>query len=293
MNNYNYNSAPYGYGVPNQQYGFNGQFNAQPQPEVKFNNILSNDEIARLRKHSSEFSLDITDEELLRAKCNHRSEDGLHDTIVMDEETGIAECAICHHKFKPVQREVTPEILNESVQNCIDIVQTIKLLFPNIPKPAADEYFKIIPMMEKLPKLFQLSVEECARHQNLYNNNNYYNRGLGTAAQFQNLAALFNGAMMGNYQQPNNFYNQANPAPGAYGFAGNATPQGNPFGQPGGPAPAPGYAAPNPGYQYNPNFDQATAPVQPSVQMPNQAAPVIDGEAKEVETVTKQETFNV
>lgn len=266
------------------QQPYTGGFQQQ-QPQVKINNILTPEQIKKLKNNAEQFTLSLSDEDLEKAWCLHFDENG-NRTLLEDPETGTYTCSICGSTFKPIETEAGLDDLNSAIQCVLDIIQSIKCYSPNlIPVEAAKKFYTLIPLLEKVPKLLSTSIDYAMKTVNANNNNNnyYYNNGMGTTAQFQNLAGLFGGGMVGAYQQPSYGYNAQNPNPAAFGYAGTATPAGaNPFGQPGGPAPQ-GYPQPNQGYVFNPDPAAANQPVQTSVQapVPNQPA-VVDAPAAPV-----------
>ena len=257
---------------------------ANPTP-IKRSNVLTQEEIQRLIKKENDFSLQLTETELLRAKCNHRTADGTQDAL---QETPVGcKCAICGYEFKPVDIETTPESIQEAVDTVVDIIQTVKLLYATLPNEAAAEYFPIIPLIEKLPKLFDYAVKDYIKHErpNAYM---YNNKGMSTMNLFN---MLCNGSGMGmGYQQPY-------AAPQDPNMMMGGMPQYNaaPFGGYPNPAFAPQFgAAPVQGetngfgyypnttaYQYNPNMMAAApvaaqpqaAPAQPTDSLPT-ATPV-------------------
>ena len=60
--------------------GFQYVGGAQAQPQ-KIYNVLTNEEIQKLITKENQFSLQLTATEVLRAKCNHRTADGMADAI--------------------------------------------------------------------------------------------------------------------------------------------------------------------------------------------------------------------
>lgn len=276
MNQFNNFQQPFNNGF-NNPYQYQQPY-GQPQAQVKVNNILTPEEIDELTSKADQFTLTLTPTEQLKAWCTHIDKNGVRN-LDYNNETGFAHCPICDSYFRPLEPDTSIDQLTDSIQRTLDIIQSIKCFAPDIiPVNAAKELFKIIPLLEKMPKLFTTSTEYAIKQDpNNQNQNYYYNQGMGTAAQFQNLAGLFAGAMAGPAFQ-NNFYNAQNPNPNAFGYAGSATPAGaNPFGQPGGPAPMPQqqpYPQPNTGFQFNPDPNAVSQPVQASVQtpVPNQTA---------------------
>lgn len=264
--------APYGGPVP--VYG-------QPQQSIR-KNTLSDAEIDMLQQNNNEFNMGLTETEVLKAKCNHRQKGGLQDSLV-ELPDGSCQCTICGYKFKPIDAGVDREKLQTAVDDVIDIAQTIKLLFVDLPEPAGSEFMQIIPLMSKLPKIFDMAVKNYAKHDtNPYGN--IGNRNLGTAALFQ--------AITGYMNQPYQNYQQTvqqpymDPTMGATAYQQpqpqyyNAAPQ---YGYPSNGFGAPGlYQPQTAGYQYVPNGQPApvapqVAPAQPQATVT--AAPTADASA--------------
>lgn len=237
-------------------YQYNGMAN---QNMVKFNNPLTAEQIKRLQQKDTQFSLGLTEEEQLRGVCNHRNAEGTGDTLVYDPVTGEARCAICGYKFRPVEPDVNLDDISEDVSRIVDILQTIKLMYIDLPANAALEYFQIIPLLEKIPQLFKFAAENMTKHE-CYNWQ-YNNRNMGAVNMFQNLTNMFGAMNNMAYQQPQQ--PMMNPAMNAPAGFPNAAYGQNPFGYNGASMYAPGT---NPGFAYTPNT--AATPVAPTVAAP-------------------------
>ena len=129
-----YGANPYGM---QGGYQFNGMQNGQ-MPKIP--NVLNAEEIKELQQQRSQFSLGLTKKESLQAACNHRTADGMQDTLVYDNVTGIATCTICGYQFRPVEAEATYETIKEASDRLVDILQTIKIMYTDLPAEAAKEY---------------------------------------------------------------------------------------------------------------------------------------------------------
>ena len=234
-------------------------YNGMPTAPQKINNVLTNEEIEKLVKKENQFSLQLTETEVLRAKCNHRMADGLKDAITEDPITGICKCGICGYEFRPIDAQVSPETIQESVDTILDFLHTIKLLYIGMPTEAAAEYFQIMPLIEKIPKLFEYAVKDYTKHENI-NPWGYSHNNMSTLNLFQMLC----GGGMGMAQQPYAApqmdpnaqaapqfnYNQPQMAPGyAMPYGGMPT---NGFGYNYGMPQQPGYMPQTNGFQYNP-----------------------------------------
>ena len=267
-----------GYGAPQMGgYQFNGYQNQQMVPKVM--NVLSNEEIKELQQSTSQFSLGLTKKEILQGACNHRSPDGTQDSLVFDQNTGIARCTICGYEFRPIEADTSYESIKDSADRLVDILQTIKIMYTELPAEAAREYFQIIPLIGKIPQLFEFAAKNFAKHE--YNAWSYQNHNMGGAAMLQNLNNIFGASMQPMNTQFNGFANQPQQP---VGYPNPVMQPGNAFGYPGASmAPQPGYMPMNPGFQYTPN--QPAPQVAPTVTAPQ--VPAVAEEAA-TETVTQK-----
>lgn len=201
------------------------QFQPGFQP-TRLHNILSADEIAELMKTNNQFSLALSEKDKKRAVCNHQKADGTGDALVDDPATGKIVCNICGYSFKPLDAFVTtPESLQGAVDDILDVLQTIKLIYFDLDGTVAREYFQIIPLIEKIPSLFQIAAKNYAKHESVmpWANNN---KNMSTIQAFAMLSNMINGGAAP--------YNNPSFAMGGAGFN-------------------PAYAAPNPAmYQQMP-----------------------------------------
>ena len=246
------------------------------QQAQKFNNVLTAEEIKSLQQKDAQFSLGLTQEEILRGICNHRNPEGDGDSLVYDPVTGEARCTICGYTFRPVESGITPEQIKDDVANVIDLLQTIKLMYIDLPAQAAKDYFPIIPLLEKIPQLFEYAAKNMTKH-DAYNWQ-YSNRNMGTMAMFQNLNNMFGAMGAMQYQQPQ-FYGQPMGQPAGFPNAAYQQPQMNPFGYQGASQYQPGT---NPAFAYTPAQ-------QPTLVAPTVAAPTAPAAAE----ATVSQTVNI
>ena len=274
---YNNFQQPFGMGMNN------GMGMQQNPNNYRIPSTLTPDEIRMLKNQGSTFSLGLTQEELLRAVCNHRSEDGLSDTLTYDPVTGVAKCQVCGYEFSPFDPSTSdPTTLKDDIKRVEDILQTTKLMYVDLAAEAAKEYYPIIGLLEKLPQLVEYAAKNMAKHDNY--NYMYADRNMGAAAMYQNLSNMFSNMNM-NYQapqqQPYGFYGQQ-PAGFPQGAYAPQQPQMNPFGYQAAPAPAYAPGTPN-NFAYTPG--QAVAP-QPTVPQAAPAPTAPTADAKVTQTVT-------
>lgn len=268
-------------------------YNPQTVPQQKIPNFLTDEEIKELQQTQDVFRLNLTTRESLQAACNHRTPDGTQDSLLFDPATGTVRCSICGYEFSPIDDTTSIEEIKDACKTITDILQTIKLMYIDMPADAAKTYFQIIPLIEKIPKLFEFAAKNFNKHE--FNSWNYNNGSVGAMTMLNNIQAMFNpgfnpGPMYGQqpmYGQP---IAQPNPA-----FAGQpmmqpqaplqqpvgVVPGVNPFGYPG--ASQVPQQPVNQGYAYQPG---QPATVTATVQAPE--APSTDNN-----TATVQQSVTV
>ena len=246
-------------------YNYAGYNQVQQTPKVK--SVYSEEEYNTLVKKENSFSLGITKDEYLRSYCNHRKMDG-SDSLMLDPLTGIATCTVCGYKFKPCD-DISMDEIQEEVNSVLDILQTIKIMYIDMPVETAKEYFQIIPLIEKIPKLFDLAAKDMAKHDN--NPWNYNTQSQGAMSVLNNIRGMFNNGYVPNTVDMNQ--GNVNPWGQPNTVQGNPALNPNAFGYPGANQMAPGMGAPgvggfnnaggyqaNPGYTYTPDPNAATVP---------------------------------
>lgn len=259
------------------------QWNPNPAQQTKQMNVLTADEIQTLMKQENKFTLALTQTEKLKAACNHRRADGLGDSLVENPD-GTVSCQICGYTFKPVDPATSGEdYLNAAVAEIVDILQTVKMLWIDVDPQVLREYSQVLPLIEKLPQLYQIAVKNYSNHEN-YNSWAYAGKNMSTLQMFSLLSGLLNNAGQPNQQQ----FQQASPQgmPG-YGYGQQPMyyqqPQQfqNPFG-------VPGYQPQAQGYAYQPGM---AAPQQPVTDQSAAGQPVVEATTTDGTTNTTTAQF--
>ena len=268
---------PMGGGFPGvQPQQFNG---VQPQMMPVRKNTLTDEELKKLSGEKQQFNLALTEKEHLKAVCNHIGQDG-RDMLEQDpmNPNGVI-CKICGYSFEPIASEAPIEYVKEKSQEYINILQTIKLMFVDMPTDVSRTFFDTIGLAMKTPELFELASKNLAKYDNYnpYGNNYQSTSAMGLLSYFMNSMGQggFGFQAQPVYQQPQM---QGFQQPQMQGF------QQNPFGYPGASQfgqPMGGYQPQMQGFQYNPM--QQAAPAAPT------AAP----EAQPAAENTTTETVNV
>ena len=236
-----------GYGFPQQNTMFNG---VQPQQMPKRANTLTDEEIKKIQANRTQFTLTITEDEHLRAICNHRTADGMNDALEADpQDPNAVICKICGQRFVPIMTDSPVDYVQSITDEFINLLQTIKIMFVDLPNDAARQFFDIIPLAKKTPELFSIATKNLAKYEN-YGVYGYQGQGQRAMGLLNNFFNSVGGGGFG-FQQAQPVYQQQQPMMGANPAFG-----GNPFGFAGasqyGQPMMGGYQPGTQGYQYNP-----------------------------------------
>lgn len=163
-------------------------------------NALTDEEIKKLRKAANQAAIpQVTTLELAKAKCTHRDPQK-NSFATIENGDGTLTCTICGKRFKPVT--YSKEQVEELVTDMIDVLQTTKMNYIDMPAQAAAEYFKMIPLLERAPELYQQSVNSFAKYDqdnmftNQSNGNFFQMLGMLTSPQM----GAYNPQMQYQYQ---------------------------------------------------------------------------------------------
>ena len=229
-------------------------------------NWLSAEKRALLQKGISQFKLSVTDEEMAKGQCNHYDQNGNPALIQDADGSGGTTCTICGTHF--TSKNYTPEEVKATIEETLNILDTIKIMYLSMDPNSALEYFQIYPFIEKIPQLYNIAVQDFKKFEGV-NDFMPINGGMNP---FNMFAAMTNpgfgygmNMMQPQYQQPMYGNNYAYQQP--MGMQPQMNNQVNS-----------GYAQQNPAY--NPVYGQP-APYQPQPmqqpmmnnQMPQYQAP--------------------
>ena len=279
----------------NNNYGYTGGLGpvgyaaASPESQAPtYKNALTPEEMNSIRKGAEQFSLAITQDDFYRGICTHRDNNGVEALI--DNNDGTSTCTICGRTFKVAA--ISELEIEARVESIVDALQTVKLLYLDLPVEATREYFQIIPLLEKLPQLHKLAVNNFTKHESW--NSQRFMGSPNTVGLYNMLAG---GGINNMYQNPMQGYVPQAPqgyAPQGYpqGYAPQGYPQapqgyapqgGSPFFH--NPQAPQGYVPQNQQYQYNPQA------VQQCAQPAGTIAPTSTTAATDGSTVDVNATF--
>ena len=98
----------------------------QAMTGVKVNSWLTPETINALRKDGAQFTLALSEEDIARAQCNHRNQDGTPSLNGNDD--GSCKCSICGYTFN-ITDEYSIEQVEAACKCVTDILQTIKVMY--------------------------------------------------------------------------------------------------------------------------------------------------------------------
>lgn len=191
MNN-GYNYYPTG--------GYYGGGMYQQAKPLNMTQGLSPEQLKSLRKTNG-FSLDISEDELWRSFCTHRSDNKF--SVTQDEEGNMI-CTLCGTKFKPFEGSV--QEARDAVETVVNIMETAKMQSLTLPPKTIQDFFQIEPVLKRLPDLYSQSMNDYKRALGM-NDTYVYGQENNAFMMYQNIVnpmagnGFYDPAMM-NMQQP-------------------------------------------------------------------------------------------
>lgn len=172
-------------------------------------NPLSNEEMALLKQKAPQFSLAVSQVDQLQAICTHRNQNG--DTLVQNAD-GSVTCTICGKTFTPVNAD--QQTVEQIFKSVVDVLETMKIMYMDIPNDVTKGYFQMIPYLEKGPQLYKIASDHYSRYGNSSVMSKDYNNGGNAFALYSALMnpsmamGAANPAMQMQYGQPGNMQTQ-------------------------------------------------------------------------------------
>ena len=116
---------------------------------------LTAEQITALRKSSSEFSLTITEEDRIRAQCNHFDQNGNFAGVRSVNGSGYI-CNICGSRFSMDNLDYAQ--VARAVDYVCNILEVIKVKYISCPGDAMREFFVMLPLLNKIPFLYSIAM---------------------------------------------------------------------------------------------------------------------------------------
>lgn len=187
------NYQPY----PNNAYGY-----TVPRPQARNTQPLTPEQINKLRQNASAFDMKIEQEDIWRATCTHKEKDGRSTLISIGDNR--YKCTICGEEFE--MSDISKQEVEEMVTKMIDMLQTAKTVYLDVPEELARQYFQIIPLLKKFPYLWERAISCFEKYENPAMGVNPMSPGYSGFAAIQNyLTNPYAGYPQAGYQyqQPN------------------------------------------------------------------------------------------
>nr|DAP19639.1 MAG TPA: zinc-ribbon domain protein [Caudoviricetes sp.] len=219
--------------------GYNaGGFNYAPQQNFQppvFNQLLNQEEIAKLQKAPAQFSTRLTEDEFLRSVCTHKQ----NNQIALEAlPNGKHRCPICGTEFFLLDLNTSESDVEQMCANFHDVMESIKTYYGNIPENMR-EFFMMIGFIKKVPYLWKVARA-------------YFEKVVGQTGMLQANSDQNGFAMLGN-------------------IFGNGA-MGGMFGNMGGGMPMGGYYTQQQMSGYAPQYQQQGYVGQPMQQVPGMGA---------------------
>lgn len=257
------------------------------QQQAKMTQPLTKEEIAKL-KNNGNAKLVIDEIDLLKAKCTHKQNGQL---TLQQNANGTHTCTLCGETFNLV--DVDPADVENITARMIDVLQSIKTFYLDMPVNYASEFFVMIPLLKNTPMLYKIALNQFSKYESgsvVNQANPMYGFGLlNTITSPMGMQPGFGmqpGMMMGGMQQPGypmqpqgyGMQPMQQPMMGAMptDMYGNPV-QGNPF----------------TGQMVQPQSTGMTAMQQTAQQIDNQVAQQQEIQQNNGNQVTTSKTFNV
>lgn len=279
MNNYNPNQ----FQQPN--YGY--QYAQQQVPVIQWTNPLDAEGERLLKEKAPEFNLlEVSKEESLRASCTHR-DPASRSLTLQPLGNGSYRCTKCGSELNIVTGIDEAEA-ERHVNGIIDLLQTAKMFYLDMPPASVVGYFQMIPFLEKLPRLLKIAQDTFNKSDAGAAIQGQYQTGNPWANLQQAVASPFNGVPGADYTQPWANQQPVQMQPPVQGMPGQV-PQGNVFQQ---GTPVSPYNYQQPVYQ-QPVYQQPYGqPPVPQAQAP-QAQATDNNQPSGDDKVTTKKTFEV
>ena len=180
-----------------QQYFGNGYaYAARPMP--KCTQPVTAEMAKMLNQNSNDMDLRISNTDKIKNWCTHK-EPGTGRMALVNNGDGTVTCRVCGETFRLIDDE--PSKVDAYVRYIIDVMQTTKAMYLDIPEDFNNQYFQMRTLLEKLAKIYEHARKNFANYET-YNGNMYGNNpGFNNFAAVNTLLGGFNpfGQGMGGY----------------------------------------------------------------------------------------------
>ena len=200
-----------------QPFGGNQYYGMQPNPQpVTLSNPLTKEQLELLKKRTDKLSLVVTPLEVAKAICTHKQGNSI---CLYNEDNANPErvtCSICGETFDLTNGDQAA--VEGAVELITNIIQTIKTYWLDVPDDVARELFTILPLIQRLPKVYSLATKNFNSVQDMH--------------RMSEVNQPYGFGMLGNIMNP-----MVGMGYNAYGYPQQGMVQPSPYGQPAFPNP--------------------------------------------------------
>lgn len=164
------------------------------QQQAKMTQPLTKEEMAKL-KNTGNAKLVVDELDLIRAKCTHKNNGQL---ALMQNNDGSHTCSICGATFNLVDTD--PAEVALLTQRFIDVMQSIKTYYLDMPVNYATEFFVMIPLLANTPELYRVALTQFSKYESgsmVNQNNSMYGFNLFNTITSQGMPMYGQQPMMG------------------------------------------------------------------------------------------------
>ena len=146
---------------------FNGTTYGNTAPtQPTMTQLLTPEEIGKIRKSPQAFNVKLTEDEYLRSLCTHKDEKG--NICVEKLGDGRFHCPICNATFNLIDLNTNKETIDNIALNMEDLFQSIKTYLPNPTKDMRNiymmiAYFHKVGMLWDIARLSLIHISEPTR----------------------------------------------------------------------------------------------------------------------------------
>ena len=175
----------------NQNYNYTGAPVMGGVKPFQMTNMLTKEAATLLQKGGvGDNVITVTEEDAAKAICPHRNLRG--ESTVNQNPDGTYTCTLCGDTYRLIENE---DFVEQVTEEALNIFNTIKVTWLDIPVEFGREYMKIIPFIKQLPKVYRAAMNSF---------NNYESQNTISGVVGTNPWALYNslGSGIGPYTAP-------------------------------------------------------------------------------------------
>lgn len=181
----------------NQAYGPVGYVNA-PKPRARYSQPVTPEMSQMMLRDDDTLSVKISPIERAKNMCTHKYPGKSEIALVesgRDEIGQIVTCRVCGESFHIIMDDpkAIATDLQKTCDHLIDIMQSSKTLYLDIPEDFATEFFQIMTLIDRVPKVYEKGFKNFSQY-------DYTNQPQGVYPgmnSFQTVNQFIGGAAMG------------------------------------------------------------------------------------------------